>query len=583
MASSSEEDKVPPVPQHTPPRIGDSAGDLMTLIARPWADWFDRVRVKINLINQSLANLSSISGSGFLVKLGGNWFLRTIQGTIGQIDITNGDGTLDNPTISLSDLSDSGIGESPVKLFTRDNKGRVAGTQDATTDDLPQGVDNLYFTSGSAQDAVVVQTITDGDVDHSPSGDVIYDALSLKVNSSLLGVPNGVSTLDGAGKVPVTQLPNSIMEYKGTWDASTNIPTLVDGVGNTGDVYRVSVAGTQNLGSGPITFGIGDYIIYNGTIWEKADTTDAVYSVFGRMGAVIATIGDYAADQVTNIPSGGISSTTVQAALNELDTEKQSALASSTSNTISGNQVQRAALTGDVTAPANSNVTTIANNAVTLAKMANLVANTLIGNNTGSSTTPIALTRAQVLAFLDLVFSDIGGTPPTWNQDTTGNAATATQLETSRTFSLSGVTATSQSFDGSSNVNILITAIPASLLTGAVSATSLTSTGVGSSITATGSGGMLARMLAGSSTVVFGTSIPGTVAFRPNGTGSTTGQATLTSAGLFTAPSIATPGTASLTGLASSPSYLTDALAEAGGVARGQLYRNGSIVQVRVT
>lgn len=46
-------------------------------------------------------------------------------------------------------------------------------------------------------------------------------------------------------------------------------------------------------------------------------------------------------------------------------------LSSSTSNIISGSTVQRAALTGDVTASQNSNATTIANNAVTTAKIEN--------------------------------------------------------------------------------------------------------------------------------------------------------------------------------------------------------------------
>lgn len=49
----------------------------------------------------------------------------------------------------------------------------------------------------------------------------------------------------------------------------------------------------------------------------------AVSSVFGRTGAVTATAGDYTATQVTNTPAGNIAATTVQAALNELDTEKQ--------------------------------------------------------------------------------------------------------------------------------------------------------------------------------------------------------------------------------------------------------------------
>lgn len=107
------------------------------------------------------------------------------------------------------------------------------------------------------------------------------------------GTAGGYASLDGAGRVPASQLPVSAMEYKGTWDASTNTPTLADGTGSTGDLYRVSAAGTQNLGSGAITFGVGDYVIYNGTTWEKGDTTDAVSSVHGRTGAVTAQVGDY--------------------------------------------------------------------------------------------------------------------------------------------------------------------------------------------------------------------------------------------------------------------------------------------------
>jgi hypothetical protein len=109
------------------------------------------------------------------------------------------------------------------------------------------------------------------------------------------GVAGGYASLDGGGKVPVTQLPASTMDYLGTWDASTNTPTLADGTGSAGDVYIVSVAGTQNLGSGSITFAVGDWVIYSGSIWQKASNGNSVASVNGFTGIVTLTATDVGA------------------------------------------------------------------------------------------------------------------------------------------------------------------------------------------------------------------------------------------------------------------------------------------------
>lgn len=116
--------------------------------------------------------------------------------------------------------------------------------------------------------------------DHSTAG---YQLLSQK------GLANGYASLDSGGKVPITQLPSAIMEYKGVWNVTTNVPVLADGTGDIGSVYRVSTSGTRNLGSGSISFEIGDYVIYNGSTWEKSDTTDAVASVNGQTGIVVLT------------------------------------------------------------------------------------------------------------------------------------------------------------------------------------------------------------------------------------------------------------------------------------------------------
>lgn len=66
------------------------------------------------------------------------------------------------------------------------------------------------------------------------------------------------------------------------------------------------------------------------------------------------------------------------------------------------------ALTGDVTNTAGTIATTIAPAAVTLAKMANLAANSILGNNTGSPATPIALTGTQTTALLTAFVGDTG-------------------------------------------------------------------------------------------------------------------------------------------------------------------------------
>lgn len=96
------------------------------------------------------------------------------------------------------------------------------------------------------------------------------------VLESAKGAVNGVASLDGSGKVPTSQLPTTGMQYQGTWNASTNSPALSDVTGTDGYFYRVTVAGTQNLGSGSITFSVGDDVIHNGSVWQRAPSGVAV-------------------------------------------------------------------------------------------------------------------------------------------------------------------------------------------------------------------------------------------------------------------------------------------------------------------
>ena len=63
-------------------------------------------------------------------------------------------------------------------------------------------------------------------------------------------------------------------------------------------------------------------------LWLMADgvlsaMAGLVSSVHGRSGAVVGVAGDYTVSQIVNVAANTISATTVQGAIDELDTEKQ--------------------------------------------------------------------------------------------------------------------------------------------------------------------------------------------------------------------------------------------------------------------
>ena len=133
-----------------------------------------------------------------------------------------------------------------------------------------------------------------------PSGNVQTDA---GIPTSQKGAANGVVPLNGATKIDSIYLPAGGLSYQGIWNASTNTPTLADGVGNVGDQWIVGTAGTANLGSGPIAFALGDFAIYNSSnVWQDVPVGGTGVTSFNtRTGAVTLSSGD-----VTNALSAGV-------------------------------------------------------------------------------------------------------------------------------------------------------------------------------------------------------------------------------------------------------------------------------------
>jgi hypothetical protein len=81
------------------------------------------------------------------------------------------------------------------------------------------------------------------------------------------------------------------LSYQGTWNASTNSPTLASSTGTNGYYYIVATAGSTNL-NGITDWQIGDWLLFNGSVWQKIDQTNLVSSVNGQTGVVSLTYTD---------------------------------------------------------------------------------------------------------------------------------------------------------------------------------------------------------------------------------------------------------------------------------------------------
>jgi len=132
-----------------------------------------------------------------------------------------------------------------------------------------------------------------------------------------------------------TQAINS-PTYQGTWNASTNTPTLTSSVGTQSYYYVVSVAGNTTL-NGVSGWNVGDWAIFTGGVWEKVpgsssesftNLTTTNLAVTGLTGYMYAngssnvtassTIPTSALTGTLGISNGGTGQTTASAAFNAL-------------------------------------------------------------------------------------------------------------------------------------------------------------------------------------------------------------------------------------------------------------------------
>ena len=179
------------------------------------------------------------------------------------------------------------------------------------------------------------------------------------------------------------------LDYRGTWNASTNTPILTSSVGTNGYYYVVSVSGSTDL-NGITDWVVGDWVIFNGISWQKLDQTNLVTSVNGATGAVVITASDLGA--LTNVTStdGSVVITSPTATTRDLSV----AVAASTNNVIcqvrnvtgatltKGTAVYITGATGQLPTVSKALATSDATSAQTLGLMTADLANNSNGNVT---------------------------------------------------------------------------------------------------------------------------------------------------------------------------------------------------------
>jgi hypothetical protein len=336
-----------------------------------------------------------------MINLGTSDSLRLVTSSTAQIDVTPSWADLVSGTVTPGGAS--------VRIATATTTVVVPSPASGT-----RGIKSLYIVnSGGVANALTLHrwngataypmrtvTLAAGEALLVDEGNWLYLAATgmpyLGTTTTVPGVGDyGDVIVSGGGAVWALDYAAVNPVIAPVWANITSKPAAITALSgtNTGD-QTITLTGDMT-GSGTGSF---------------ATTLATVNSNVGAFGSAssVASVTVNAKGLVTAasavpiaISSGAVSG------LGALATQSTVSLTTQATGTLQAAQI--GALSGDVTSTAGSYATTIAAASVTLAKMANLAANSIIGNNTGSAATPIALTAAQVKALLAIASTDVSG------------------------------------------------------------------------------------------------------------------------------------------------------------------------------
>ena len=239
-------------------------------------------------LNNTITNNNQLTnGAGYITASSSNT-LTNKGGNISQW--TNNSGyitsaslpTVNNATITIAagtNLTTGGNfttnqGSNETITINMATGGVGSGTYGSTSNSTK--IDNITVDAYGRVTAVT--TGATGQVNQVNSGNLSTMSVSSGTTTTVTPITATVSNSSlslATGQQIQTAIDNAltgVLQFEGTWNASTNTPTLSSGTGTSGDYYIVSVAGSTNL-DGITDWAIGDWAVFANTTWTKVDNS----------------------------------------------------------------------------------------------------------------------------------------------------------------------------------------------------------------------------------------------------------------------------------------------------------------------
>jgi hypothetical protein len=188
----------------------------------------------------------------------------------------------------------------------------TAGTNITLTDSGAGGTVTIASTAGGVSNVATGTGLTGGPITSTGTIALANTAVTAGTYGNSISIPQ--ITVDAQGRITAaTGIATTSNSYQGTWNASTNSPTLTSSVGTVGFYYVVSTAGSTNL-NGITSWAVGDWAIFQGSTWQKVAASGSsafsTLTVTGLTGYMYAN-GASAVTASTTIPNAGLTNSSV--------------------------------------------------------------------------------------------------------------------------------------------------------------------------------------------------------------------------------------------------------------------------------